>query len=106
MKCPACDTGAPKGARFCSDCGASMTAAAPERPIPGAASDADLHAARVFADDVAQRRAAAPRDSLGTSMAKGAAVGALVAIPVPFIGSIAGAIVGAGVAAYKNLSED
>ncbi len=108
MKCPACGIGAPNGARFCSRCGASMTAAAPdlEQPIPAAASDADLRAARVFAEDAAQRRAAAPRDSLGASMAKGAAIGAVVAIPVPFIGSIAGAIVGAGVAAFKTLSED
>ena len=106
MKCPVCDAGAPKGALFCSRCGASMTAVAPEQPIPGAASDADLHAARVFADEVAQRHAASPRDSLGTSMAKGAAVGALVSIPVPLIGPIAGALVGAGVAAYKTLTED
>jgi hypothetical protein len=106
MKCPACDASAPKGARFCPSCGGSMTATASEGPIPGAASDADLHAARVFADDVAQRHVAAPRDSLGTSMAKGAAVGALVSIPVPFIGPIAGAFVGAGVAAYKTLTED
>ena len=35
-----------------------------------------------------------------------AAVGALVSIPVPFIGPIAGALVGAGVAAYKTLTED
>ncbi len=106
MKCPACDAGAPNGARFCSRCGASMTGSEPERPTPGAASDADLHAARVFAEDLAQRRAVAPRDGLGTSMAKGAAVGALVAIPVPFIGPVAGALVGAGVAAYKSLTED
>jgi hypothetical protein len=83
-----------------------MTAATPERPIPPAGSDADLRAARAFADDAAQRHAAAPRDSLGTSMAKGAAVGAVISIPVPFIGPIAGALVGAGVAAYKKLSED
>ena len=103
MKCPACDAGAPNGARFCSRCGASMTAA-PERETSTA--DDDLRAARAFAEDAAQRHLAAPRDSLGTSMAKGAAVGALVSIPVPFIGPIAGALVGAGVAAYKTLSED
>ena len=84
MKCPACDAGAPKGARFCSRCGAAMTAAVPERsaPVPAA------------------------QESLGVSMAKGAAVGAVISIPVPFIGPFAGALVGAGVAAYKKLSED
>ena len=106
MKCPACDASAPKGALFCSRCGVAMSAGAPERPIPAAASDADLRAARVFADDAAQRHAAAPRDSLGATMAKGAAVGAVISIPVPFVGPIAGAIVGAGVAAFKKWSED
>jgi hypothetical protein len=106
MKCPACDASAPKGARFCPQCGVSIAETAAEKPIPGATSDADLHAARAFADDVAQRHVAAPRDSLGASMAKGAAVGALVSLPVPFIGPLAGAFVGAGVAAYKSLTED
>jgi len=93
MKCPACDASAPKGARFCPSCGASMTETASEGPIPGAASDADLPAA-------------APKSDLGTSMAKGAAIGALISIPVPFVGLIGGAVVGAGVAAYKKLTED
>jgi hypothetical protein len=105
MKCPACDAGAPKGAHFCSRCGAAMTAA-PGQPAPGAASDDDLRAARAFADGAAQRHIATTQESLGASMAKGAAIGAVISIPVPFIGPIAGAIVGAGVAAYKKLSED
>jgi hypothetical protein len=103
MKCPVCDAGALNGARYCSRCGASMTETAGSR---SAAPDADLHAARVFANDAAQRHAAAPRGSLGGSMAKGAAIGAVVAIPVPFIGPIAGAVVGATIAAYKNMSKD
>ena len=103
MKCPACDASAPKGARFCPSCGGSMTAT--ERPIPDAASD-DLHAARVFAEDAPQRSVEEWKSDFGTSMAKGAAIGALVSIPVPFIGMIGGAMVGAGVAAYKKLTED
>ncbi|MDB5703518.1 MAG: hypothetical protein JWN66_634 [Sphingomonas bacterium] len=103
MRCPVCDAGALNGARFCSRCGASMTEPAGSRPT---AADADLHAARVFADDAAQRQAAAPRGSLGGSMAKGAAIGAVVAIPVPFIGPLAGAVVGATIAACKNLAKD
>jgi len=105
MKCPACDASAPKGARFCPSCGGSMTATASERPMLDAAAD-DLHAARVFVEDAAQSAVAAVKSDLGTSMAKGAAIGALVSIPVPFIGMIGGAVVGAGVAAYKKLTED
>jgi hypothetical protein len=76
-----------------------------ERPAPDAASD-DLRAARVFVEDAAQSAVAAVKSDLGTSMAKGAAIGALISIPVPFVGLIGGAVVGAGVAAYKKLTED
>jgi hypothetical protein len=82
MKCPVCDAGALNGARFCSRCGASMTA------IP-----ADRHRGGLGGD-------------LGGTMAKGAVIGAVIALPVPFIGPIAGAVVGAGIAAYKKLSKD
>ena len=82
-----------------------MTETASERPIPDAASD-DLRSARAFAEDAAQSAVAAVKSDLGTSMAKGAAIGALISIPVPFVGLIGGAVVGAGVAAYKKLTED
>ena len=39
---------------------------------------------------------------LGKSMAKWAALGAVVAIPVPFVGPIIGAAAGAGYAYFKN----
>ncbi len=39
---------------------------------------------------------------LGKKMAKYGAVGAVIAIPVPFIGPVLGAIVGAGVAYAKR----
>ncbi len=39
---------------------------------------------------------------LGTSMAKWAALGAVVAIPVPFVGPIIGAAAGAGYAYFKG----
>lgn len=39
---------------------------------------------------------------LGTSMAKWSALGAVVAIPLPIIGPIIGAVAGAGYAYYKG----
>jgi hypothetical protein len=39
---------------------------------------------------------------LGKSMAKWAALGAVVAIPVPFVGPIIGAAAGAGYAWFKG----
>lgn len=40
---------------------------------------------------------------LGKAATKGAAIGAVAAIPIPVIGPIAGAIVGAGIGGYLNL---
>ncbi len=40
--------------------------------------------------------------ALGKSMAKWGALGAVVAIPVPFIGPLLGAAAGAGYAWYKS----
>ena len=40
-------------------------------------------------------------DKLGKDMAKAAAIGAVVAIPIPFIGPVFGAVAGAGYAYYK-----
>lgn len=39
---------------------------------------------------------------LGKSMAKWGALGAVVAIPVPFVGPVIGAIAGAGYAYFKR----
>jgi hypothetical protein len=39
---------------------------------------------------------------LGRSMAKSAAIGALIGIPVPFVGPVFGAAAGAGYAYFKG----
>jgi hypothetical protein len=41
-------------------------------------------------------------NKLGKDMAKAAAIGAVIAIPVPFVGPIIGAAAGAGYAWYKS----
>lgn len=38
---------------------------------------------------------------LGRHMAIGAGIGAVVAVPVPFVGFLTGAILGAGIAAFR-----
>jgi uncharacterized membrane protein len=48
-------------------------------------------------------RAAVKNDpKLGKSMAKWGALGAVVAIPLPFVGPVIGAVAGAGYAYMKN----
>ena len=51
-------------------------------------------------DDVQNEIKATP--GLGKSMAKWGALGAVVAIPVPFVGPVLGALAGAGFAYYKR----
>lgn len=101
--CQACGTDLPSTANFCPDCGARQTESATHWR---SAADADLHAARVFAEDARHRATGAPDSTLGASIAKGAAIGAVAAIPIPFVGPITGAVVGAGIAAYRKLSKD
>jgi hypothetical protein len=43
---------------------------------------------------------------LGKSMAKAAAIGAVIAIPIPFVGPIIGATAGAGYAYFKSKNKD
>jgi len=105
LTCQACGTDLQSAANFCSNCGATVTETATHWRT---AADEDLHAARVFAEDARQRASGtAPSDStLGATIAKGAAIGAVAALPIPFVGPITGAIVGAGIAAYTKLSKD
>jgi hypothetical protein len=101
--CQACGQDLQSGANFCSNCGATITESATHYRTT---ADDDLRAARVFAEDARHRATAGSNSTLGASMAKGAAIGAVAALPIPFIGPITGAIVGASIAAYTKLSKD
>ena len=101
--CQACGHDLESVANFCPSCGAKQTESA--TPYRTTAED-DLRAARVFAEDARHRATGTSNATLGASMAKGAAIGAVAALPIPFVGPITGAIVGAGIAAYTKLSKD
>ena len=102
--CQACGKDLQSGANFCSACGASITESATHYRTT---ADDDLRAARAFAEDARQRATGSGSSgTLGASIAKGAAIGAVAALPIPFIGPITGAIVGASIAAYTKLSKD
>ena len=64
-------------------------------------SDATLDAARAA---LSRARTGTPAPGLGDAMARGAAIGAVASLPIPFVGLLGGALVGAGVAAYDRLS--
>jgi hypothetical protein len=96
--CQACGHTLESGANFCSACGAKQTESATHWR---STADDDRRAARAFSQDARHRTPS----TLGARMAKGAAIGAVIALPVPFVGPITGAIVGAGIAAYTKLSK-
>ncbi len=98
--CQACGHNLESGANFCSACGAKQTESATTWRTT---ADDDRHAARTFTEDARQRTS---DSTLGASIARGAAIGAVAALPIPFVGPITGAIVGAGIAAYAKLSKD
>jgi hypothetical protein len=101
--CQACGKDLESGANFCSACGAKQTESATHYRTT---ADDDLRAARAFSEDARHRATRVSDSTLGASIAKGAAIGAVAALPIPFIGPITGAIVGAGIAAYTKLSKD
>ena len=103
--CQACGHDLESGANFCAKCGASVTESATHYRTT---ADDDLRAARVFAEDARHRAtgSGSSESTLGASIAKGAAIGAVAALPIPFVGPITGAIVGASIAAYTKLSKD
>ena len=103
QSCQACGTDLQSGANFCSACGAQQTESATHYRTT---ADDDLRAARVFAEDARHRATGTSNSTLGASIAKGAAIGAVAALPIPFVGPITGAIVGASIAAYTKLSKD
>lgn len=88
MQCRACDAAMAGDARFCAACGT---------PVSGERGTARRMESENATHDLPS--------GLGSSIAKGAAIGAVAAIPIPFVGPITGAVIGAGIAAYKKLKD-
>ena len=67
-------------------------------------TDAAIDAAR--ASIARSRGGAAAGDELGDALVKGAAIGAVVSLPLAGVGLVGGALLGAGVAAVDKLTRD
>ena len=67
-------------------------------------TDAAIDAAR--ASIARSRGGAASTDELGDALVKGAAIGAVVSLPLAGVGLVGGALLGAGVAAVDKLTRD
>ena len=70
------------------------------------ALDSDLgRQASDFASQASERAKTAIPNELARNVAIGAAAGAVVAIPIPFVGSILGAVVGAGLGYLRTVTK-
>ena len=98
--CSQCGAELADNAKFCSQCAAAVNAQ----------SGADiLRKAKTYAcdaaEDIVEGGTELVSSPLGKRMAAGAAVGALVAAPLPIIGWAAGATVGAGLVAFRQITK-
>ena len=98
--CSQCGADLAEGANFCSQCGTAV------EPTSGADI---LRKAKTYACDAADDMIEGGNDlvtsKLGKKMAAGAAVGALVAAPLPIVGWAAGATIGAGLVAFRQINK-
>ena len=92
-------------AKFCGQCGAP----APEHHLEGTAAIAKEYAremlaeGKVVAAEAVQATIAGMKTDVGKSVATCAAIGAIVAVPIPLVGLILGAAVGAGTGYLRKL---
>jgi predicted RNA-binding Zn-ribbon protein involved in translation (DUF1610 family) len=98
--CTSCGSELTEGAKFCAQCGTAVEAQSGTdilRKAKTVACDA--------ADDMIEGGSDLVHSDLGKKMAAGAAVGALVAAPIPIVGWAAGATIGAGLVAFRNITK-
>ena len=105
MRCSTCNERIGFKAKFCGHCGS----AAPERDTSDSVAEAKGYVRDVLAEGkvVAKEAAGAAKNGLktdvGKSVAACAAIGAVVAVPIPFVGPVLGAAVGAGIGLIRKI---
>jgi hypothetical protein len=112
MKCVTCDFEISDGAKFCSECGIpvdSVATSALPAPAGGRAKTAVARTAKVVGSTatetvkvIGSTAKEGLRSDMGKSIATGAALGAVIAMPIPFVGSALGASVGAIIGAVRK----
>jgi hypothetical protein len=99
--CSKCSAGLPADAKFCPACGTAVAAGEPGRESVGAML---AGFASGTAEEIRQTAEPVLKSETGKKVAAGAAIGAVAAVVVPFVSIGVGAVVGAGVAAYRRFS--
>jgi hypothetical protein len=110
MRCASCNFELPDGAKYCSACGAAA-----DGPIN--ASTTTARRAKVVAADTVKTVGITAAQTakvigvtaqeglnseMGKSIATGATLGAVIAMPIPFVGSALGASIGAIIGAVRK----
>jgi predicted amidophosphoribosyltransferase len=105
MRCPECNARVGLKAKYCGECGIPIAA----HNLSGTAAEGKEYAkellaeSKVVAGEAVQATKAGMKTDIGKSMAACAAIGAIVAVPIPFVGPMFGAIVGAGIGLVRKL---
>ena len=98
--CSQCGAEMAEAANFCAQCGSAAS--------PTSGVDV-LRKAKTYAcdaaDDMIEGGNELVTSKLGKKMAAGAAVGALVAAPIPIVGWVTGATIGAGLVAFRQITK-
>ena len=98
--CSNCSAEMPDGARFCPSCGKAVGAGEGSRESVG---EMLVGFASSAAEEIRQTAEPVLKSETGKKVAAGAAIGAVAAVAIPFVSIGVGALVGAGVAAYRRL---
>ena len=97
--CGKCSAELPEDANFCPACGTAVGAAETRESV----GEMLVGFATGAAEEIRQTAEPVLKSETGRKVAAGAAIGAVAAVAIPFVSIGLGAIVGAGVAAYRRL---
>ena len=97
--CSHCSAAMPDGANFCPSCGKTVG----ETEARESVGEMLVGFASGAAEEIRQTAEPVLKSETGKKVAAGAAIGAVVAVAIPFVSIGVGALVGAGVAAYRRL---
>jgi hypothetical protein len=99
--CSKCSAELPASANFCPSCG---TAVAGDEPGRESVGEMLVGFASGTAEEIRQTAEPVLKSETGKKVAAGAAIGAVAAVAIPFVSIGVGAVVGAGVAAFRRFS--
>ena len=99
--CSHCSAELPANANFCPSCGTRATSEQSRESV----GEMLVGFATGTAEEIRQTAEPVLKSETGRKVAAGAAIGAVAAVAIPFVSMGVGAIVGAGVAAFRRVAK-